>query len=210
MRQLHAALTAVSFPLPPGPESRTLPTPLSAPRLQQTGALLCPRGSPLSRAHSEEFQLTEGSGEAEEHRRAASPRQRAPRETNCSRAHCCQSRGQTGPGCWLNPPVRKEKHHPSEDQCQGTKSVLKGHFPMAGGTSLHRHIAEPQISPLCSPETSHQIERRVLGVHQVPLGLLAFHRAYNLLHLEIKLWPPKGKKTSTLNCLAKILKEGII
>lgn len=136
LRQLHTALTAVSFPLPLGPESRTLPTPLSAPRLQHTAAP-CAHGAPTSPCpHSKEFQLTEGSGEAEEHRRAASPRQRAPRETNCSRTHCCQSRGQMGLGCWLNPPVRKEKHHTSEYQCQGTKSVLKHHFPMAGGTSL--------------------------------------------------------------------------
>lgn len=65
-------------------------------------------------------------------------------------------------------------------------------------------------SPPCSPGTSHQIERCVLGVHQVPLRLLAFHHAHNLLHPEIKLWPPKRKKTSALNCWAEILKEETI
>lgn len=174
-----------------------------------------PCGPTSSRALSKEFSLTDGAGGAGEHRRAASPRQKVPRETNCSRTHCCDGLGQMGQCCLLNPPVRKQKHHPIKtvpsDKICPEMSFSNGRRNKPPQVHLSSTVqAQLQISSLCSPPTSHQIERRVLRVHQVTLGLLAFHHAYDLLHLEIKLWPPKGKQTSTLKCLAKTLKEGTV
>lgn len=103
-----------------------------------------PCGPTSSRALPKEFSLTGGAGGAEEHRRAVSPPHKVPQETNCSRTHCCYSLGQMAQCYLLNPPVRKQKHHPSKDRCQVTASVLNCHFPTAGGTSLHRYICHPQ------------------------------------------------------------------